>query len=330
MQPKCSKDLYCQFLIAAQTDYTATGMSDGYQGKLAHDAVTRWQRNTKLTPAQLWDEVEPLVRKDAGFLVIDDMTIEKNRSYSLPMSSWHWSGSAHDVVRGLNVVNMLWTAGEEHIPVDFRLYTKSDDGMTRNQHVHDMLHLAKHREFNPKAVVFDTWYSSQANLNLIQGLNWIWYAPLRENRIVNYTTNLKNLEFTKEELITGKQVQLKLVGQIRVFKFIAKDGDIEYWATNNLDATSQDASEARVMRWNVEEFHRALKQTTGINKCQARNNRAQRTHIFCSIRSFIVLECYRLKTKTTWYEAKKQIIREAIQIYLTDPLIPLPDSMVSA
>ena len=329
--PKCTKDIYCQFLVAAQEDFTATGMEDGFTGseaELSHDAVTRWQKNVKLTPAQLWPEVEPLVIKDSGWLVIDDMTIEKNRSYQLPMGAWHWSGARHQVVRGLNVVNLLWTgAGREHIPVDFRLYAKREDGMTRNRHVKDMLRLAKHRGLNPQGVVFDTWYASQANLNLIHDLGWIWYAPLKPNRIVNYTQHLQDLVFTAAELANGKLCHLKLVGPVKVFKFIATDGDIEYWVTNKLDASSQDTSEARVRRWSVEEFHRGLKQTTGIGKCQARNNRAQRNHIFCSIRSFVILEYYRLNTGITWYEAKRQIVREAIRGYLRQPLIPWPTAM---
>ncbi len=329
--PKCTKDIYCQFLVAAQDDFTATGMEDGFRESataLSHDAVTRWQKKVKLTPAQLWPEIEQLVVKDSGWMAIDDMTVEKNRSYKLPMSAWHWSGSAHDIVRGLNVVNMLWTAdGKEHIPVDFRLYAKREDGMTRNQHVQDMLRLAKHRGLEPQGVVFDTWYGSQANLNLIQGLGWIWYAPLKDNRIVDYTKHLKDLEFSKAELTSGKLCHLKLVGPVKVFKFIATDGDIEYWLTNKLDATAEDASEARVHRWKVEEFHRGLKQTTGIGKCQARNNRAQRNHIFCSIRSFVILEHHRLQTGTTWYEAKRQVVREAIRTYLRQPLIPWPAAM---
>ena len=330
-KPKCTKNVYCQFLVAAQEDFTATGMEDGFKhdaNALSHDAVTRWQKKVKLTPAQLWPEVEPLVTKDSGWLVIDDMTIEKNRSFKLPMSAWHWSGARHDIVRGLNVVNLLWTSdGTEHIPVDFRLYSKQEDGMTRNQHVQEMLRLTQHRGLHPAAVVFDTWYGSQANLNLIQDLGWTWFAPLKGNRIVNYAEHIKDLTFSKEELQNGKQVHLKLVGSVKVFKFIATDGDIEYWVTNKLNSIVEDMRTARAHRWKVEEFHRGLKQTTGIGKCQARNNRAQRNHIFCAIRSFVVLEHYRLRTDITWYEAKRQIVRDAIRGYLRQPLIPWPPSM---
>ena len=208
------------------------------------------------------------------------------------------------------------------------MYAKKEDGMTRNQHVQETLRLAQHRGLHPVAVVFDTWYGSQANLNLIQALGWIWFAPLKDNRVVNYTEHLKDLTFSQEELASGKPAHLKLVGPVKVFKFIATDGDIEYWVTNNLDSTLEDMRGARAHRWKVEEFHRGLKQTTGIGRCQARNNRAQRNHIFCAIRSFVILEHHRLETGTTWYEAKRQIVRQAIRGYLRQPLIPWPAAMV--
>ncbi len=187
--------------------------------------------------------------------------------------------------------------------------------MTRSQHVKDMLRLAKHRGINPKAVVFGAWYSSVDNLNLITDLGWTWYCPIRANRVVNYTEHLEQLDIPKEGLI----VHLKMVGPTRVFKFNSKDGDIEYWATNNLDATPDDIIIARARRWSVEEFHRGLRQVVGIGKCQARNDRAQRNHVFCAIRGFVILEVHRLRTGIRWHEAKRTIIRNAIRQYLRNP-----------
>ncbi len=66
---KCTKDIYCEFLIAAQSDYTATGMSDAVANSgqpMAHDGITRWQRNTKLTPSGIWQDVEPIIEELGG------------------------------------------------------------------------------------------------------------------------------------------------------------------------------------------------------------------------------------------------------------------------
>ena len=43
------------------------------------------------------------------------------------------------------------------------------------------------------------------------------------------------------------------------------------------------------MRWKIEEFHRELKQLTGVEACQCRQARIQRNHIACA-RSYAVGE----------------------------------------
>ena len=58
--------------------------------------------------------------------------------------------------------------------------------------------------------------------------------------------------------------------------------------------------------------------------CQSRTKRAQRTHIFCSILSFLALEKKRMEDNISWYEAKRKIISDCLFAYLKQPMITLP------
>ena len=60
-----------------------------------------------------------------------------------------------------------------------------------------------------------------------------------------------------------------------------------------------------------------------MEKAQLRAARAQRNHIGCALRAFLRLETQRLRTGRSWYEAKKQLLREAIRTYLANPLYVL-------
>jgi len=82
-------------------------------------------------------------------------------------------------------MTLLWTQGDSHIPLDYRLDEKSVDGKTKNDHFRSMLETAKARQFSPQCVVFDSWYSSLDNLNLIRSYGWIWLTRLKRNRHVN-------------------------------------------------------------------------------------------------------------------------------------------------
>ncbi len=70
------------------------------------------------------------------------------------------SGKHGRVVQGINLITLLWTEGDRHIPLDYRLYEKSVDGATKNDHFRAMLETGNERGFTPRCVVFDSWYSS--------------------------------------------------------------------------------------------------------------------------------------------------------------------------
>lgn len=308
---KCSVDLYSSFLLCSQTNFTGTFLSQIHP-QVSHDSVTRWLSSTKLTPKILWEKVEPLVDKDKGILVLDDSLLAKNYSSEIAIAKFGYSGNYHRVIRGISLVTLLWTGGEEHIPVDFRIAAKDEDGKTKNQHFQEMVILSTHRGIKPNYVVFDTWYASVKNLKTIQQLGLTFVTWLRPDRIVDYGEHIADKQIPEEGLV----VHLRAVGFIKVFKTVSKEGDVEYLATNKLDAEFSDIKTVAAQRWRVEEYHRGLKQTVGIEKCQARSSRSQRTHIFCSLLSFVILEVERIKTGISWYEQKRSIITTAMGQHL--------------
>lgn len=128
------------------------------------------------------------------------------------------------------MVNLLHydTKTDQSIPVGYRVYDKEIDEKTKNDHFFDMLSLAKERGINPEAVVMDVWYSSLGNLKHIRDLGWIWVINLRKNRKVNRNVSLESLEIPDE----GLRIHLRGYGWVKVFKFVAKNGSIDYITTN--------------------------------------------------------------------------------------------------
>jgi len=86
---------------------------------------------------------------------------------------------------------------------------------------------------------------------------------------------LENLDFPD----AGLKLQLRGYGWITVFRFVAKNGRIDYIGTNEAQTTRESIETHVKARWNVEIYHRELKQTCRIERCQARSGRAQRNHI---------------------------------------------------
>jgi len=151
----------------------------------AHDAFTRLLHRLEPNPDTLWAEAMPLVRRDAGILVLDDSTLDKPYARKIGLLTRHWSGKHRRVVQGINLLTLLWTDGESLIPCDYRLYEKAVDGLSKNDHFRAMLAMAAARGFAPACVVFDSWYASLENLKALRGHGWRWVTQLKANRTVN-------------------------------------------------------------------------------------------------------------------------------------------------
>jgi hypothetical protein len=183
-----------------------------------------------------------------------------------------------------------------------------------------MLQAANERGFNPRYVLFDSWYSSLQNIKAIRDYGWRWLCRIKSNRRVNPDKS-GNVAIREVEILTeGRVVHLKGYGIVKVFRTVARDGSAEHWATDDLQMSEAKREELQRRGWGIETYHRGLKQCCGIERAQARSGRAQRNHLGLALRAFLRLEANRLRNGVSWYEAKLSIVREAVRKYLAEPL----------
>ena len=140
----------------------------------AHDAFTRLLHRQEPDAATLWREAAPQVERQRGVLVVDDSTLDKPYAKKIELVRRHWSGKHHAVVEGINLVTLLWSGGDRHVPVDYRVYDKAGDTLTKNDHFQALLEAAHGRGFMPECVVFDSGYSSLDNLKPVRDFGWVW------------------------------------------------------------------------------------------------------------------------------------------------------------
>jgi len=103
---------------------------------------------------------------------------------------------------------------------------------------------------------------------------------------------------------------------VTVFKFVAKNSRIDYVTTNRENPTREQVKHTMEARWSIEVYHRELKQTCGIERCQARTGRAQRNHIFIAISAWLQKYQSRLKHKISFYQQDWSIIKNSIATHL--------------
>ena len=324
--PKCNELDYINFLVAAQKVFSSVEASKTHPAKEnapAHDAYTRLLKRIPPDSDALWQEVGPLVKRKSGVLVIDDSTLDKPYASKMALVTGHWSGKHGRVVQGINLTSLVWTDGSCRLPCDFRIYNKAQDGLSKNDHFRHMLKAAKQRGFEPEIVAFDSWYASLDNLKLAREYEWHWLTQLKSNRLVSLDRSgnrpIRDILIPPQ----GRVVHLKGYGWVKVFKTVGTNGDFEYWATSQIDMTIEQAAFYALDAWQIEVYHRGLKQFTGVERAHFRLEVSQRNHIALAIRAFVRLEVFRMHTGTSWFEAKASIIRAAIRSYLAHPTVTL-------
>ena len=117
---------------------------------------------------------------------------------------------------------------------------------------------------------------------------------------------LKDLQWSDTDLREGKLIKVHKMAadtRFKLLRVVLTTQRTDYIVTNDITQQSTEAAAAQSgIRWQVEQFHREDKQTTGIECCQCRKQHSQRNHI-----AIAMLVWTRLKTIA--YQMKKTVYR---------------------
>jgi hypothetical protein len=135
------------------------------------------------------------------------------------------------------------------------------------------------------------------------------------------------LSWCAEALAHGKLVHLKKFPnghQVKLFRIVLSTQRTEYVVTNDLAQDSTDATRAEsAIRWKIEQFHREAKQTTGLESCQCRSQRAQRNHIACAMLVWLRLNAFAQVAQTNVYHLKQGLLSNYMRDQLRHPSISM-------
>jgi len=326
-----TKREYIEYLISTPVNYTCSHLAAHLEG-VSHDVITDYLQREKLTARGLWELVEPLVKdSEAAYLIVDDSVQNKQYSHKIELVKKQYSGAAHGLVRGIGVVNLVHSDGEDFYPIDYRIYAPEADGKTKNDHFRDMVLRAKSdKQIKARTLLFDTWYASVDNLKLIVRLELFFVTTLKHNRLVSLSketgyVHLQDMEWSAARLKYGVSVKLKEVPfRVQLFKVVATNGDIEWVITNHPEGsfTTSDIQDENAVRWQIEQLHRELKQLTGSEKCECRKARSQRNHLACCYLAWLSLKVKATQCGKTLYAAQHDLLSDYLRAELRNPHIP--------
>lgn len=331
MEVMITKRQYIEYLISTPVNYTCSNLAEHLEG-VSHDAISDYLQRERLTARGLWELVEPLLNdSEAGYLIVDDSVQNKQYSRKIELVKKQYSGAVHGVVRGIGVVNLVHSDGEDFYPIDYRVYAPEADGKTKNDHFREMVLNAKSdKQIKARTLLFDSWYASVDNLKLIERLDMVFVTTLKDNRMVSLSKeggyiHLQDIAWTAQRLTYGVPVKLKEVPfKVQLFKVVAPNGDIEWVITNHPEGTftTADIQDENAERWQIEQLHRELKQLTGSEKCECRKARSQRNHLACCYLAWLSLKVKARQLGKSLYAVQHDLFSDYLRAELRDPRIP--------
>lgn len=327
---------YCQFLLSTQTNYTLTYFAD-HAEELSHDAVNRYLRDEKLTPRLVWENVRAdIVLSAQGYVAFDDTVLDKNHAFAIELVRRQYSGNAHGIIKGIGVVTCLYINPEldRFWIMDYRIYAPDGDGKSKLDHVREMLlNAVSDKGLSFAAVLMDTWYAERKLMLLIERLGKLYYCPLKSNRRVDESDGrlpyqrIDELVWSELDEPQGKLIHIKDFPKghrVKLFRLVLSTGRTDFVATNDLSQDSaHDTQQVCDRRGKIEQLHREVKQTTGIERCQCRKARIQRNHIACAFLVWIRLAQVAQQTARSIYKVKADLLSDYMRQQLRSPSIPM-------
>jgi DDE superfamily endonuclease len=334
-------DLYSDYLISAFGQTTASGLSSLLNGEISHDQVPRSLADEEPTSADLWRTAKPHVRKiesAEGVMIVDDRIAEKPYTDENDIICWHYDHSQQRTVKGINFVTCLYHNQGVSLPVGFELVRKTEryldpkDGKekrrsekTKNEMYRDLLHQAVQNQIPFTYALNDIWFASAENMNFVKlTLEKEFVMPLKGNRKVAMSADTQpqgryqrvdTLELEPMKPVTvyleGVEFALLLLKQV----FTNEDGStgIQYLVTRDTTLEGNGIATIYQKRWNVEPYHKSLKQNASLQKSPTPTVVTQTNHFFAALCGYIKLELLKGDTKLNHFALKSKLYLQALQ-----------------
>jgi len=334
-------DLYSDYLLSAFGQTTATGLSALLEGQVSHDRVQRFLASPHRTSLDLWRIAKPHVRKferKDAVIIADDSIAEKPYTDENDIICWHYDHSKDQMVKGLNFMTALYHSAGVSFPVGFELIAKTEqyidpkDGKekrrspnSKNELYQKLLKQAVRNRILFKYVLNDVWFACADNMKFVKHeLKRDFVMPLKSNRKVALSASDKRngrfvsvdtLELKKNAVpkiyLEGVDFPLLLVKQV----FKNEDGStgIQYLVTSDPTLTHDEILSIYQKRWNIEPYHKSLKQNASLEKSPTQTVVTQTNHFFAALCGFIKLELLKSSTQMNHFALKSKLYFSALQ-----------------
>ncbi|MGB0468952.1 MAG: IS701 family transposase [Pontibacterium sp.] len=319
---RCTLPMYIGFLLSEPNSATCTRLAEVMN--MSHDSVNRFLSREQYEPRDLFNEASSQLNLKGGTVNVDDSTLDKPYSHQMELVGHFWSGKHHRVVKGINLITLYYTDPQgRSLPVNYRIYDKAED-KTKNDYYLDMLTEVLSRGLEPAFATGDSWYSCVNNLKTVKNHRMGFLFAVESNRLVSIEkgqwSQVKQLDVPDD----GLTVWLRQFGEVKLFRTRLKDQLRHYVVylpdENDYPAFDQQAFiELHDQHWQIEQYHRMIKQVCNIERFQVRRRLSIQNHIFAAICGFVHLRQMQLaQLFDNAYQWQRELFTEVVAGFVSE------------
>ena len=243
-----------------------------------------------------------------GYLVLDDVVIEKAFAHKLRWAAWTYSFAQKRKVYGLHIVLLVWCSddGRWRLPVGFRLHRPARSCAksayrTKLQLAAQLVQAVVAARVPVRYIVFDTHYTAGWFTKHLSGLGLTWQGTLDPKTLVVWRGVKQSVGYLATTLpLKWRQhlgvragvaaVYAPSYGHVRLVVVRNRHGNYEYLVSNAPLTDLSSQVQAKRSRWAVETVFRDLKQVAGLESCQCWTDAAWVRHVGLVLLTFVVLQ----------------------------------------
>lgn len=298
--PKCMIPYFVAKIWATKNS-TTTHLSR-YVNK-SHDFLTRKMKKKFSWKAILFQFTKGL-DLSTGYLVFDETESDKSYANKIFGLSWIFSHLKNKFIFGYQFVVLVWTDGKTTIPLGWKIYRKKGKDARKHKTKIDLamellecclINICS----NPRGILFDSFYSAEKMLKLIERYGLKYYGQVEKSRTLNFKQLRKHNRGRPRWSKVGK-----LKGSL-VAKIIKHDR--KYFITNDLQQSGIKIRRIYSIRWRIEEVFRFCKDQLDFEGCQMQDMRSQNNHVGTCFFLYCVLQDTAEKTQMTEYKVKEEL-----------------------
>lgn len=336
-------DIYIDYLITQNAYSTATGCAALLDNQVKHDSFTRMLQKGDYDSQFVWSSNKASVRQsenDDGALILDNSICHKPHSQVNEIINYHYDHAEGRTVKGINLLTAMVKYGEVAFPVGFEVVKKDQLGIkenkkgkeqmcrysryTINELARSLVQQALYNHVKFKYILGDSWFASKENILFFHQQKCKFIMGIAGNRLVALNrrdakagsyVRLDELELQagNASKVYLKDIPFPVAVTGKVFKKgSAIQGEL-YLVTNDLTLSGDCAYETYQKRWNIETYHRSLKQNASLTKSPCSTKKTQLNHIALSLLAYSRLEQLKIVHKSNHYAMKRKLLIAANQ-----------------